>query len=47
MINRQLNHAIAELDRVQARRKAQPMPSIYTNKAKKFFSFIRRDVKRP
>jgi hypothetical protein len=30
MINRQLNHAIAELERVQARRKGEAPPSTHT-----------------
>ena len=47
MINRQLNHAIAELERVQARRKGEVNPSssrILRNKAKKLFSFNKINI---
>jgi len=51
MINRQLNHAIAELERVQPGRKEEATPSTYNaitkqsqvrNKAKKVFDFSGR-----
>ena len=45
MINRQLDHAIAELERVQARRKGEVPPStigLLRNKAKKLFDFSDR-----
>ena len=41
MINRQLNHAIAELERLQARRNGGPAPYLgLQNKANKIFVFI-------